>query len=204
MAFLLEEDLALKTLLTGITVSDDRRAARPVEVWFGQPDLELQQRTFPYISLDLVDITESTERVMVGMPYLTYTPAGAPVPGVNQRVEAANFPTPYDLDYLVTTWSRHPRHNRQILSNLLTSRTPIRYGQIVLPDTQRIVRLDMLGGPQPADATDEDGKRLYRTAITLRVATELFIDEALRLITRVTEVRTSFKHNGQVEALVNT
>lgn len=188
MAFLLEEDLALKTLLTGITVSDDRRAARPVEVWFGQPDLEMQNRTFPYISIDLVDINEAKERAMVGIPMLQYLPEGAPTITAGTVLCANNFPTPYDLDYLVTAWSRHPRHDREILSTLLRERTPIRYGQLRLPDTKRVARLDMLGGPQPADSTDENGKRLFRKALNLRVSTELFLKDTLFLAQRITQV----------------
>lgn len=40
MPFILNEDEALKTALTGITVADDANPTRPVGVWFGQPDLE--------------------------------------------------------------------------------------------------------------------------------------------------------------------
>ena len=187
--FLLEEDLALKTLLTGMTVTDDRRTARPVEVWFGQPDLELQQRTFPYISIDLVDINEAQERVVTGLPIIDYVPDGAPTPAVGQTLVAHNFPMPFDLDYLVTVWSRHPRHDRQITATMLRDRTPVRFGQLDLPETKRTVRLDMLGGgPTPSDSTDESGKRLFRKAFSLRVSTELFPHNALFLATRITSV----------------
>lgn len=187
--FILEEDLALKNHLTGLTVMDDRRAQRPVEVWFGQPDLEMRQRTFPYISIDLVDITEANERVMQGeLPLLTYIPAGFVRPP-NQALTVTQFPTPYDLDYHVSVWSRHPRHDRQIMASLLQGRLPIRFGQLHLPETGRMVRLDMLGGPQIADTTDENGKRLFRKVFTVRVATELFPTHALQAAGLIKEIR---------------
>jgi len=189
MAFILEEDGALKTLLTGLTVSDDRRAARPVEVWFGQPDLELQKRTYPYISIELVDLTEANERVMCGKPFLTYTPEGYTKPtGQFDQLTAARFPTPYDLDYQVTVWSRHPRHDRQIVARLLAGKLPLRFGQLSLPASNRLVRLDLLDGPQVADTVDEAGKRLFRKVFPVRVATELFPDEVIATTGLVREV----------------
>jgi hypothetical protein len=177
--FLLEEDEALKAHLSGITVEDDRRTARPVEVWFGQPDLELKARTYPYISLELIDINEARERVMNGLPILTYIPDGWTDPGTSSRLQASNFPTPYDLDYQVTVWSRHPRHDREILMKLLGRKLPIRFGQLHLLETNRTVRMDLLGGPRVADTTDEAGKRLFRKVFTARVSTELFLSQAL-------------------------
>lgn len=194
--FILEEDAALKAKLTGITVSDDRRTARPVEVWFGQPDLELQKRTYPYISVELIDINESAERTFSGQPVLKYIPTGWSNPGTSARLMANNFPTPYDLDYQVTAWSRHPRHDRQMLSQLLGSKLPIRFGQLHLATTNRYVRLDMLGGPRVADTTDDNGKRLFRKVFTARVATELFLDDALSVAGLVSSVRITGKVNG--------
>lgn len=188
MAFLLEEDEALKTQVSGITVSDDRRATRPVEVWFGQPDLELRNRTYPYISIELVDINEDTERVQVGMPELSYIPSGWVAPTGGQQLVTTNFPTPYNLDYQITAWSRHPRHDRQIIQKLLAGKLPIRFGRLVLAETNRMVRLDMLEGPRVADTADENGKRLFRKVFTVRVATELFQDQALQLVGLVQQV----------------
>ena len=180
-AFLLEEDAALKALLASpaITVADSARSARPVEVWYGQPDLELRNRTYPYISIELIDINEATERVVSGIPKLTYTPAGYAPAASGQVYSVGNFPTPYDLDYQITAWSRHPRHDREMLLALLSSRLPLRHGRLYLPDTNRMVRLDMLGGPRVADTSDENGKRLFRKVFTARVATELFPANAL-------------------------
>lgn len=182
MPFILEEDEALKTLLSEphLVVSDERRAQRPVEVWYGQPDLELRARTYPYISIELIDINEANERVVSGIPFLTYTPSGWTDPLPDGQVPQVNsFPTPYDLDYQITAWSRHPRHDREMLRALLSGPLPMRHGRLFLAETKRVVRLDMLGGPRVADTTDESGKRLFRKVFTARVSTELFPDNAL-------------------------
>lgn len=191
MGFLLEEDESLKALLStpAVTVSDGARASRPVEVWYGQPDLELRQRTYPYISIEMIDINEAQERVMVGQPALTYLPSGFTLPAAGTVLETRNFPAPYDLDYQVSVWSRHPRHDREILSKLLSGRLPIRHGRLHLLETDRVVRLDMLGGPRIADTTDENGKRLFRKVFTMRVATELFPTDALTAAGLVQSVR---------------
>lgn len=208
MTFLLEEDEALKLKLSGLTVSDSSNAAREVQVWYGQPDLELAKRTYPYISIELIDIAEANERVMAGKPFLTYLPDGyvAPEDDASQILSAAWFPTPYDLDYQVTAWSRHPRHDRELVAKLLSGPLPIRFGALDLPRSYREVRLDMLDGPRVADTTDENGKRLFRKVFTVRVATELFLTDqlpVLQLIERINVVpgvdRTGF---SQIEATI--
>lgn len=209
LGFLLEEDEALKAKLSGITVSDGQRAARPVEVWYGQPDLEMAKRNFPYISIELIDINEDSDRVMVGKPFLQYLPDGYTVPddAVNQILSANWFPTPYNLDYQVTAWSRHPRHDRQIVAELLGGRLPIRFGGINLPRSYREVRLDMLEGPRVADSTDENGKRLFRKVFTVRISTELFLDDQLRVLQLIERInvlkgvdREGFE---QIEAVIS-
>lgn len=201
MTFILEEDEALRKLLQGMTVSDDRRANRPVDVWFGQPDLELQARTYPYISIELIDLTEANERVMVGKPFLTYVPDGYTAPAVpaDEILTASWFPTPYDLDYQVSVWSRHPRHDRALVSRLLSSKLPLRFGQLSLPDSNRLVRLDVLDGPQVADTTDEAGKRLFRKVFHVRVATELFPDSVVQATGLVKEVHVNPTTQGEVD-----
>ena len=180
-AFVIEEDNALKTRLTGLTVIDEKNVARPVNVWFGQPDLELRARTFPYISIELIDINEAQDRVVSGIPILTYQPGNFQAPVAPNVLLASSFPSPYDLDYQISVWSRHPRHDRQLMQELLQGRLPIRFGRLVLPQTNRSVRMDMLGGPRVADGTDENGKRIFRKVFTVRVSTELFNPQALSI-----------------------
>lgn len=43
MSFLLAEDEALKNLMRGIYVADEKNNAREVGVWFANPDVESRQ-----------------------------------------------------------------------------------------------------------------------------------------------------------------
>ena len=83
MPFLLNEDAALKTLLTGITVADSGNDARPVGVFYGQPDKEIRQQSYPYITIDLVSVTEDVNRAHRGYVPLTYTPEGVNTTNIN-------------------------------------------------------------------------------------------------------------------------
>ena len=47
MTFIIAEDEALKEVLKGMTVSDDKSESRAVGVWFGQPDQEIRQLAAP-------------------------------------------------------------------------------------------------------------------------------------------------------------
>ena len=64
MTFLISEDEALRERLLGMTVSDDKNSSRAVGVWFGQPDPEIRQQSFPYVTVNMIDISEARERVM--------------------------------------------------------------------------------------------------------------------------------------------
>ena len=55
MPFILNEEEALKSLLSGMTVSDSGNANRPVGVFYGQPDKEIRQQAYPYITIDLIN-----------------------------------------------------------------------------------------------------------------------------------------------------
>ena len=48
--FIVAEDAALKALVQGITVKDDKSQSRLVKVWYGYPDVEIREQVFPYIT----------------------------------------------------------------------------------------------------------------------------------------------------------
>lgn len=191
MPFIINEDEALKTLLQGITVSDGGNAARPVAVYYGQPDKDIRQQSYPYITLDLVGVREDTERAHRGWVDLTYTPEGT-TPNLNQDGsinQQVNFPIPVDLIYQVSTWSRQPRHDRQIMAKLFASgRLPFRFGQLPIPQDGTNRRLDMLGFSKRD--TTEGGKRLFSNVYNIRISSELFVDQ-LTAVYQVTDVNTS-------------
>jgi hypothetical protein len=191
MPFIINEDEALKTLLQGITVSDAGNSARPVGVYYGQPDKDIRQQVYPYITLDLVGIREDTERAHRGVVNLTYAPEGY-TPNrntdgsINQPIE---FPIPVDLIYQVSTWSRQPRHDRQIMAKLFApGRLPFRFGQLPVPQDGTNRRLDMLGFSKRD--TTEGGKRLFSNVYNILISAELFTQQLVDVY-KVLDVNTS-------------
>ena len=67
--FIIAEDNAIKELCKGMTVSDDANQSRPVKVWFGYPDIEVRDQTFPFITIDLIDIIPANNRQTSGIQY---------------------------------------------------------------------------------------------------------------------------------------
>jgi len=168
MPFINNEDGALKNLLQGITVSDAGNPARPVGVFYGQPDKEIRQQAFPYITIDLISVTEASERVQSGWVKLGYTPEGAD-PTANYETM---YPMAINLDYQITTYARQPRHDRQLLAELFKmGRLPVRFGQLYVPEDGTFRRLDTLGFSK-RDTTESD-KRLFMNVFTVRVSSEV-------------------------------
>ena len=186
MPFLINEDAALKTMLQGITVSDAGNSARPVAVYYGQPDKEIRQQTYPYITIDLISVREDPTRAHQGAVDLTYIPEGLGVTAVNGVInKITNFPTPVDLYYQVSTWARQPRHDRQIAAALFgAGRLPFRFGQLDIPEDGTVRRLDMLGFSKRD--TTEGGKRLFSNVYNIKISAELF-PELLAQVYTVTQ-----------------
>jgi len=170
---ILSEDLALKTRLQGMVVSDGDTARRNVGVWFGQPDKELRAQDYPYVVVNLIGVNEARERVHSANPVaLTYLdPPVTPQPG---QTILYDRPIPLNIDYQVSSFSRHPRHDRQLLNQLLI-RLPMRGGLLGVThdkeDEGTARRMDFLG----LNKRDriEDGKRLFVNDITVRVSSEM-------------------------------
>lgn len=174
--FLMAEDKALRDLLTGMTVSDDKSASRPVGVWFGQPDPEIRQQSFPFLTIDMIDLAEATERAMSGRARPWYLDVNAT--GFDDW--SVWYPIPVNLTYQVTSFSRHPRHDRQIIGQVIGNRLPLRFGSLVVPtgkqdsqgralatvrrlDTLRVLKRD----------TTESSKRMFMNVWTVRVSSEV-------------------------------
>jgi len=176
MTFLLSEDKGVRNKLSDITVQDQRSdfegKLRTVGVWFGIPDQEIRDQSYPYITIDLIDISRDFAREMRGV--IDETTQQAEYLFSNEDLSTGggklDLPIPVNLDYQITTYSRHPRHDREILAQLLTNKLPMRAGVVDLDDsTSR--RLDVLDVAK-RDMV-EQGKRLFMNAITVRVSSEL-------------------------------
>lgn len=176
MPYILNEDKALKTLLTGITVSDSGNPARPVGVWFGQPDNEIRQQSYPYITIELVGISEAFDRAHRGYIDFPYTPEGRD----SNVTYAGNYPVPVNLDYQVTTYARQPRHDRQIINALFSnSRLPLRFGLLAIPEDGTVRRIDVLGFIK-RDTTEQE-KRLFSNIYNIQISSEFLVDDLVEL-----------------------
>jgi hypothetical protein len=172
MSFILSEDLALKTLLGGITVADDKNATRAVGVWFANPDVESRSQSYPYITIELLDADPATYRQHSGM-FEDNDSQGtiAPVAGRAYKYE---IPIAWDLVYQITSYSRHPRHDRAIMAYLLNNVFISKRGYLAVPNdlgTETSYRHLMLEEFVKRD-TIEDNRRLYRNVFTVTVSSE--------------------------------
>ena len=180
MTFLLSEDKALRELLIGMVVTDQKAAStqettRNVGVWFGQPDQEVTSQNYPYMTIDMIDIAEDFQRAMRGRVKPAYYDDPTTI-GTSTSYDSElhdwdiNMPIPVNIDYQVTTYARQPRHDREILAQLLYTKLPLRFG-VLQTDDNTVRRLDVLDISK-RDVT-EAGKRLFVNAITLRVSSEI-------------------------------
>lgn len=173
--FIIAEDAALKTHLAGMTVSDEKNAARQVKVWFGYPDVEVRAQEFPFITIDLIDINPANDRQNSGVMYdIDYNGTVAPTTG---RLYKYDIPVAYDLVYQVTSYARHPRHDRALMMQLLT-KFPSKFGKLAVPNqlgTETGYRSMFLDGFVKRDAVDSEtgNRRLLRNALSVRVVSEM-------------------------------
>lgn len=189
--FIIAEDYALKTLMQGMTVLDKKNMGRQVKVWFGYPDIELTDQNFPFVTIDLIDIIPANDRQHQGRLYDndyqgTIAPSGDSSYGYD-------IPIAYDLVYQVTSYSRHPRHDRAIQIQLL-QRIPSKYGKLAVPNqlgTETAYRSMFLDGYTKLDGVEEDtggARRILRNALTVRVVSEMTPYQAATAIPAVEEV----------------
>jgi hypothetical protein len=180
MSFLLSEDEALRNLLKDMTVTDQKSVTeegptRKVGVWFGQPDQEIRNQNYPYITIDMIDISEDVMRAHRGRTKPAYL-ADPTTIGTDTEFDSEshgwdiNWPVPVNIDYQITTYARQPRHDRQIIAQLLYTKIPLRFAVLSTNDNT-VRRLDVLDVSK-RDIT-ESGKRLFVNAITVRVSSEI-------------------------------
>ena len=154
-------------------------ALRSVGVWYSQPDQEIRQQEYPYITIDMVDISEDVERNMRGRSKPSYM-VGPTIIGANTTFDPTlhdwDIPTPIpvNLDYQVTSWSRHPFHDRQILAQLMYNKLPLRFAVLAVGNNDAqgtLRRIDILDVAK-RDIT-EAGKRLMVNVFTIRISSEI-------------------------------
>jgi hypothetical protein len=176
MSFIINEDQALKTILGGITVVDEKNGSRPVGVWFSTPDIESRAQSYPYITIELLDMQQAKNRQHSGI-YVDNDLQGtiAPVTGTSYFYES---PVTWNLVYQITTYARNPRHDRTIMAYLLNGVFVSDRGYLpVLNDlgTETSYRHLLLEEFTKRD-TIEDGRRLHRNVFTVTVSSEGNVD----------------------------
>jgi len=183
MAFLLSEDKALREKMQGMIVYDQKASGedtpRQVGVWFGQPDQEIRAQSYPYVTIDMIDVSRDPTREMRGKisPEYLQNSLSETFDPETQSFKT-DYPIPVNIDYQVTTYARHPRHDRQIVAQLLAEKLPLRAGTLDLDDgTAR--RLDVLDVSK-RDLT-ENQKRLFVNAVTVRVSSEVVQNNLVEL-----------------------
>ena len=178
MTFLLSEDLALRTRLQGMVVNDQKAdgtsaGTRPVGVFYAMPDQELRTQTYPYATIEMIDVQKDSEREMRGTTdaaYLIPKDATLMDDNGNPMEFLADLPIPVNIDYQITTFSRHPLHDREIVSQLLHKKLPFRFGYLELNDGT-VRRLDVMDVSKRD--TVEQGKRLFMNVVTVRISSEV-------------------------------
>lgn len=172
MTFLLSEDKGLRQLLEGMVVhdqkSDTETVPRQVGVWFGQPDQEIRSQIYPYVTIDMIDVNRDFSREMRGKTSADYLRAMSTVP--DEMGFEIDLPIPVNIDYQVTTYARHPRHDREIMAQILAVKLPFRFGTLDLDDNT-VRRLDVIDVSKRNVV--EQAKRLFVNAITVRVSSEI-------------------------------
>jgi hypothetical protein len=92
-------------------------------------------------------------------------------------------PVAYDLIYQVTSYSRHPRHDRALMYQLL-NKFPSKYGYLIVPNqlgTENSSRSMFLDGFVKRDAVEGEtgNRRLLRNVLSIRVISEMTPAQAL-------------------------
>lgn len=172
MSFITSEDEALKALLRGIVVADEKNGTREVEVWFTKPDVESRSQSYPFITVELLDFTWASYRQASGL--IVDSDAQGTITPTADSAYTYETPVAWDLVYQVTTYARHPRHDRAIMAHLLNKVFPAKRGYLAIENdlgTETGYRHLFLEEFTKRDAV-EDGRRLYRNVFTVIVSSE--------------------------------
>lgn len=166
-----EEDMGLKNLLTGLTVTDlntNPDTPRPVPCWFHNPEREERRITYPNIVINFLGESVAHERehrgwVEVGYRYLQNIPFDDPPPMME-------YPLPMDFDYTVTVSARINQHISQISAALAQGPLHPRFASVTCPGGT-IRRLTIMGVTRTNSM--EVDKRLFRQIYRVRIPTEV-------------------------------
>lgn len=194
------EEKALKAKLQGLTVYDLKDNARPVKVFFRNPQKEIVEGDFPFLTIyftGLIRAVEREHRAAYGVP--KYVPHPLDKNTVisddpNTAFLSYEQAIPFDLQFVVATHARNPMHDRQIVSQLMAvDRLPFRYGWLECEDNT-IRRIDVNRSIATADYFDQSGGQIFRKEFNLTVSSEIWPIMPEEVSTPTT-VDTTFKNS---------
>jgi hypothetical protein len=175
MQWLAVESMSLKNALQGLTVADASNQERPVSVYFGMPDPEIQQQNYPFITIDLIDIAVDRPRLMSGYYPYQYSVPGTPTPpdGYVNSFQPHSL-LPMLLTFQIGSWARQAWHDYEIISELSHKTLNPWFGQVAAIDnTDRRLTVSRF----TKMSTTTQGRRLYRSIWTVNMTSELFTTE---------------------------
>jgi len=184
VGFLLAEDEALRSYLTGIEVPG-RDADSPKEkvgVWFRWPQGERQIR-YPYITIDALTAEPAYElfssnhiEPTAGLYRPSVSPTLPPPPGswTYQNYGILNY-LPFRLVYQVSVFSRHNLHDRYLRSIFATDVFPQRPFWIACGADNTWRRTELIGfaNTDQPETSESGTKRIFRKVYTVQMLAEV-------------------------------
>jgi hypothetical protein len=186
------EDAAVKQRFSGLTVTDDRKAQRPVKVFFRYPEVETEKE-YPFITIEQIGLSHARE-LQLSESYYYYDQHGTLSPseslsywpsemGEAELAESVVGPgylrsdsfVPIYLTYQVSTYCRSAIHDRQLVSKMIRYVVPFRRGSILVAADDTVRRFDLLGWTNSDLLDIESGyrKRIFRKVFTIQMTAEI-------------------------------
>jgi hypothetical protein len=200
VGFLLAEDEALKSYLTGIEVPgrDPDSTWEKVGVWFRWPQSERQLK-YPFITIDAITAEPAYELFHSNHLENTqglYRPSVSPTlpPPEHgwalQDYQILNY-LPFRLVYQVSVFARHNLHDRYLRSIFATDVFPQRPFWIACDADQTWRRTELIGyaNTDQSETSESGTKRIFRKVYTVSLLAEVpqtrFLDASFYKVFRV-------------------
>lgn len=200
VGFLLAEDEALKSYLTGIEVPgrDPDSEWEKVGCWFRWPQSERQLK-YPFITIDAITAEPAYELFhsnhlenTQGLYRPSVSPSLPPPPGgwAVQDYNILNY-LPFRLVYQVSCFSRHNLHDRYLRSIFATDVFPQRPFWIWCAADETWRRTELIGyaNTDQSETSESGTKRIFRKVYTVSLLAEVpqtrFLDAAFYKVFRL-------------------
>lgn len=180
LGFILSEEEALKTWLTGITVpTPGKTGTTDVGVWFRYPEGERQIK-YPFIVIDMLTIEPDFDlftSTYVQDPTDLYIPSvspSLPPPPIGLGYSVREF-LPWRIVWQVSHYARSNLHDRYLTSIFATDILPVRPFFIYNAADGVDRRTDRLSfqAADTMETTESGTKRIFRKIYTISMLTEI-------------------------------